>query len=163
MRWRLKSPASLLFFKRLIRRKSKKTSKLRVTGLCEGNSPVTGEFPHKGPVTRKMFPFDGVIMPSMLIQWLCADGWWCGNTSRRRFKNGVPQKFGLYDDVIKWNKMSLYWPFVRRIRRPPVNSPHKGQWRGTLMFSLICAWTNGWINNRDVGDLRRHRFIMTSL
>ena len=37
------------------------------------------------------------------------------------------------------------------------NSPHKGQWRGTLMFSLICAWTNGWVNNRDAGDLRRHR------
>ena len=36
--------------------------KLRVTGLCEGNSPMTGEFPHKGPVTRKMFPFDDVIM-----------------------------------------------------------------------------------------------------
>ena len=41
---------------------SKKTSKLRVTGICEGNSPVTGEFPHKGPVTRKMVPFDDVIM-----------------------------------------------------------------------------------------------------
>ena len=39
-----------------------KTSKLHVTGLCEGNSPMTGEFPHKGPVTRKMFPFDDVIM-----------------------------------------------------------------------------------------------------
>ena len=40
----------------------KNTSKLRVIGLCEGNSPVTGEFPTKGPVTRKMFPFDDVIM-----------------------------------------------------------------------------------------------------
>ena len=40
----------------------KKTSKLRVTGLCELNSPVTGEFPHKGPVTRRMFPFDDLIM-----------------------------------------------------------------------------------------------------
>ena len=47
---------------RLFRRRSKKTSKLRVTDLCEGNSPMTGEFPHKGPVTRKMFPFDDVIM-----------------------------------------------------------------------------------------------------
>ena len=36
--------------------RSKKTSKLRVTGLC------AGEFPHKWPVTRKMFPFDDVIM-----------------------------------------------------------------------------------------------------
>ena len=32
-----------------------------------------------------------------------------------------------------------YWPFVRGIHRWPVNSPHKGQWRGALMFSLICA------------------------
>ena len=39
----------------------------------------------------------------------------------------------------------------------PVNSPHKGQWRRALMFSLICTWTNGWANNRNAGDLRRHR------
>ena len=38
-----------------------------------------------------------------------------------------------------------------------MNSPHKGQWRGALMFSLICTWTNGWVNNRDAGDLRCHR------
>ena len=39
----------------------------------------------------------------------------------------------------------------------PVNSPHKGQWRGALMFSLICVWINGWVNNREAGDLKRHR------
>ena len=39
----------------------------------------------------------------------------------------------------------------------PVNSPHKGQWRGALMFSLICAWINGWVNNREAVDLRRYR------
>ena len=37
------------------------------------------------------------------------------------------------------------------------NSPHKGQWCGALAFSLICAWTNDWVNNRETGDLRRHR------
>ena len=37
------------------------------------------------------------------------------------------------------------------------NSPLIGQWRGALMFSLICAWTNGWVNNREAGDLRHHR------
>ena len=47
---------------RLFRRRSKETSKLRVTGLCVGNSPVPVNSPHKGPVTRKMFPFDDVIM-----------------------------------------------------------------------------------------------------
>ena len=46
--------------------------------------------------------------------------------------------------------------FVRGIHRSPVNSPHKGQWHGALMFSLIWARTNGWVNNRDAGDLRRH-------
>ena len=46
----------------LFRRRSKKTSKLRVTGLCVGNSPGPVNSPHKGPVTRKMFPFDDVIM-----------------------------------------------------------------------------------------------------
>ena len=47
---------------RLFRRRSKKTSKLRVTGLCAGihRGPVNS--PHKWPVTRKMFPFDDVIM-----------------------------------------------------------------------------------------------------
>ena len=50
-----------------------------------------------------------------------------------------------------------YWPFVRGIHRSPVNSPHKGQWRGALMFSLICVWINGWVNNREAGDLRRYR------
>ena len=39
----------------------------------------------------------------------------------------------------------------------PVNSPHKSQWRGALMFSLICARINDWVNKREAGDLRRHR------
>ena len=47
--------------------------------------------------------------------------------------------------------------FVRGIHRPPVDSSHKGQWRWALMFSLICAWINAWVNNIGAGDLRRHR------
>ena len=63
----------------------------------------------------------------------------------------------IHDDVIKWKHFPRYWPFVRGIHRLPVNSPHKGQWRGALMFSLIYAWIKCWINNREAGDLRRHR------
>ena len=48
-----------------------------------------------------------------------------------------------HDDVIKWKHFPRYWPFVWGIHRSPVNSPHKSQWRGALMFSLICAWING--------------------
>ena len=62
-----------------------------------------------------------------------------------------------HDDVIKWKHFPRYWTSVRGIHRSPVNSPHKGQWRWDLMFSLICARTNGWVNYRYAGDLRRHR------
>ena len=48
--------------------------------------------------------------------------------------------------------LALVWG----IHRSPIDSPHKGQWRRALLFSLIFAWTNGWVNNRDAGDLRRH-------
>ena len=46
---------------------------------------------------------------------------------------------------------------VRRIHRSAMNSPRNGQWRGALMFSLICAWINVWVNNHEAGDMRRHR------
>ena len=46
-----------------------------------------------------------------------------------------------------------YWSFMRW----PVNSPHKGQWRGDLIFSLVCDWMDGWVNDREADELRRHR------
>ena len=65
--------------------------------------------------------------------------------------------FMLHDDVIKCKHFPRYWPFVRGIHRSPVDSLHKGQWRGALMLYLICAWANGWANNRDTGYLKRQR------
>ena len=62
-----------------------------------------------------------------------------------------------HDDVIKWKHFPRYWPFVRGIHRSPVNSLHKGQWRGAFMFSLICAWIKLWAHNWEAGDLRRYR------
>ena len=53
-----------------------------------------------------------------------------------------------YDGVSKHMSIAVVYS--------PVNSPHKGQWRGALMFSLICAWINGWVNDGEAGDLRRH-------
>ena len=69
----------------------------------------------------------------------------------------VPREMPHHDDVIKWKHFPRYWPFVQGIHRSPVNSTHKGQWRGALMFALICARINGWVNNREAGDLRRHQ------
>ena len=65
--------------------------------------------------------------------------------------------FQNHDDVIKWKHFPRYWPFVWGIHQSPVNSPHKDQWRVALIFSLICVWINGWVINRDAGDLRRNR------
>ena len=67
-----------------------------------------------------------------------------------------------HQDILTWwrhqmEPFSRYWPFVWGIHRSPVNSPHKGQWRGALMFSLICVWIKGWVNNREPGDLRCYR------
>ena len=64
---------------------------------------------------------------------------------------------GFHDDVIKWKHLPRHWPFVRWTHRSPVNSPHKGQWRGALMFSLIYAWINSWVNNGEADDFWRHR------
>ena len=61
-----------------------------------------------------------------------------------------PRHFVNHDDIIKWEHFPRNWPFVRGIHRSPVNSPHKGQWRRALMFSLICVWIN------DCVYLRRH-------
>ena len=79
-------------------------------------------------------------------------GMFTGSVAADRFRS-----WSFHDDVIKWKHFPRYWPFVQGIHRSPVNSPHKGQWHGALMFSLICAWINGWINNREAGDLRHYR------
>ena len=68
----------------------------------------------------------------------------------------IPDKIIFHDDVINWKHFPRNWSFVRGIHRSLVDSPHWAQWRWALIFSLICAGTNGWANNRDAGDLRRH-------
>ena len=81
------------------------------------------------------------------------------------FYNNVPPLDVSSPGYYRWIMMTSsngiffprYWPFVQGIHRSPGEFPHKGQWRGALKFSLICARINGWVNNREVGDLRRHK------
>ena len=73
---------------RLFRRRSKKTSKPHVTGLCVGNSPGPVNSPHKWPVTRKMFPFDDVIMcsaPSHASLFTPVETHWNQNSDLSRY------------------------------------------------------------------------------
>ena len=79
------------------------------------------------------------------------------NYVHMKYAHGRRITFYYHDDAIKWKHFPRYWPFVWGIHRSPVNSPHKDQWRGALIFYLICPWTNGRVNNRDASDLRHHR------
>ena len=88
---------------RLFRRRSKKTSKLRVTGLCVGNSPGPVNSPHKGPVTRKMFPFDDVIMCSDLTTWQLL-------LARRHFVGPISVAVPEFIFYMKWSNPA-FWLF----------------------------------------------------
>ena len=93
------------------------------------------------------------IYIDIYIACISADSYWMGY---KEHMTGVTMNYyWIHDDVI-WKHFPRYWPFVGGIHRSPVNSPHKGQWRGALVFSMICAWINGQVNNREAGDLRRH-------
>ena len=187
------------------RRRSKKTSKIRVTGFCVGNSPVTGEFPAQKTsnaenvsiwwrhriyeiVTLSLHtqfliwnvPTDKTARKCCGIHMNCLQGAYSAMAFDIRMQKWIHvpfvSEFNIYvipgghwgclspalkstnhDDAIHWKHFPRYWPFVQGIQRSPVNSPHKGHWRGALTFSLICAWINVWVNNREAGDLRRHR------
>ena len=71
--------------------------------------------------------------------------------------NKIRKNYCDHGDIIKWKHFLHYWPFVQGIPRSPVNSPHKSQWGGALMFTLICTQINVWVNTRVAGDFILHR------
>ena len=103
---------------------------------------------------KNMFRNDQHFVWSVPTQWLLK---WPDRITPLHDPSGQGFKAAQYhDDVIEWKHFPRNWPFVRGIHRSPVNSPHKGQWPGALMFTLICARINGWVNTREAGDLRRY-------
>ena len=60
-----------------------------------------------------------------------------------------------HNTVIEWKHFPRYWPFVQGIHWSPVNSPHKDQWYRALVFSLICSWIYGWVNNKRLSKQRQ--------
>ena len=81
-------------------------------------------------------------------------GVWAGERQKSKFNNsGYASTLFQWTIIGKWKHAPRYWPFVRGIHLSPVISPHKGQWRGALMFSLIFARIKGWVNNGEAGDL----------
>ena len=118
------------------------------------------------PTHPRFYPFtntspaSSIVLPrfykSYIMCLICFRNIQWHRVSRRRAKCSAWSQELFHDDVIKWKHFPRNWPFVRGIHWSPVNSPHKGQWRGALMFSLICVWINDWVNNREAGDLRRY-------
>ena len=83
------------------------------------------------------------------------------------WKNGMFVLQSVHDpswshcSILTWwhHRMETFFTLLvlcRGIHRSSVNSLYKGQWHWALMFSLICAWTKCWVNNRDTGDMRCH-------
>ena len=93
----------------------------------------------------------------LMNQWQYRHNDWLFRSHNRLSRNGIAViQDSHHGDVIKWKHLPRYWPFMWGIHRSPVNSPHEGQWRGALMFSLICVWINAWVNNLEADDLRRY-------
>ena len=125
--------------------------------ICTGNSPVTGEFPTQRPVTRS---FDAPDKRLSKQSW----GWWFETPSCplwHHCNDPTPCDWCNYWSIPWWRHQMETFSALLAIcaeNSPvPVNSPHKGQWREALMFTLICARINGWVNNREAGDFRRYR------
>ena len=87
------------------------------------------------------------VFRSSLSRWLGPTVWWWSQSllvllvvvEALRRRRHLHEKIHEHDGVFKWKHFPRYWPFVPGIPRSPVNSPHKGQWRGALMFSLIWS------------------------
>ena len=72
---------------------------------------------------------------------VCLNWMWYQSSSASFFFSVPVHPLNTYDDVIKWKYFPRYWTFVRGSHRSTLDSYHKGQWDGALMFSLICVWT----------------------
>ena len=129
--------------------------------------PVLCLTPRTGPTLAQVMDWcltapihylnQGLLITSQ-VQWLWSEGDFASHQSLtwtwKLFTQNFLSNLLGYNDMKRFQR---YWRFVCGIHRPPVNSPHKGHWRGALMFSLICAWINGWANIREADELRSHR------
>ena len=109
-----------------------------LTGALTGSKILLMEKLTNGALVT---PNPWVVSP-LSLKWLNFDTITCNDKTKQTPTHCeawiIPAK-PYYDDVIKWKHFPRYWCFVWGIHRSPVNSPHKGQWRGALIFSLICA------------------------
>ena len=179
---RLKSPAFRLFAQ--VCSDADQRKYLSSASLTLWGEPV--DSPHKGPVPRKMFPFDDVIMSSVNVilsyraddlatqaaqEWHCPvslrifkyqhlyifKSLWLSMYARVRFCLQVVTL--LCSAMMTSSNGSLFRVTGLCARNSPVTGEFPAQRPVTRSFdvSFICAWIKGLENNREAGDFRRHR------
>ena len=139
-------------------------------------SPICWDILWQGPIQRKHHlvfrapgSFNDVeLFSSMVRAWISlCDSWTKSVTTKQRIMK-TPNNLGRVDKKHDWYHWIPWWRHQMETfsallalcvgnSLSPVNSPRKGLWRGALILSLICAWINGWVNDRKAGGLRRHR------
>ena len=144
------------FLNRSFRHRSKKTSKLRVTGLCAGNSPEAGEFPahmasnaENVSIWWRHHEYPWAVEVEFTQIWLKQKIWQITYLYRTWWRHQM-ETFSALLAICAGNSTV------------PVNSPRKGQWRRALMFSLIYARINGWVNTDEAVIWDAISLIMTS-
>ena len=124
------------------------------------NFPSPVDSLQKGPARRNFdVSFDVCLNKHLNKPWSCSclETPWHPWIIMKNWKcNWISRRYWLIWRFAWWH-FPRYWPFVLGIHRSPANSSQKVQLRRALMFSLICAWINGWVNNGEAGDLRSHR------
>ena len=156
-------------FNRLSMCRSMKTSKLCVTGFCEGNSPVTGEFPAQRAsdavsiwwrhrenlhVFRRLCESQFKLVS--VNNGVHNEYWY--NYSERQYMGNITAHAltCLFEEYLR-----IWWRQDMGIF--PHNWHSKSQWYGTLMFYVWLSWTNCWTDSQVTGDFKRHEASVTSL
>ena len=128
---------------RLFRRRSNKTSKLRVTGLCVGNSPGPVNSPHKGPVTRKVFPFDDVIMYTQMTIFKTDTNMHVHGYKKHLYLlSGVILRKNVYEHISSLRSFHFYffipmYPRIKIKRFMPMPISSISRWSETWEFDIL--------------------------
>ena len=117
---------------------------------------VRGNSPHKWPGTRKMFPFDYVIMNQLdtdiLLQYYMIE---MSTTTTPVTWSYYGRSIVRHDDAMKWNHFPRYWPFVRGIHRSPANSP-LGVFFDLRLYKRLSKQSRRWRFETPSHSLCRH-------
>ena len=148
-RWRLKSPASRLFAEPFFHR-SKKTSKLCITGPCGGNPSVTCEFPLQRASNAEKFPFDDVIM-GVVHDWVSlGTGSTTGNSSVCSKKTPNPRITGPLAELFSTVGFSSWKASnMENASMPWRQHTSPSVWQELWMHRYVAWDHDSWINRRD--------------